>query len=205
MSKSLGIVTFISGALIGGTATYVWLKNKYEALSEAEIESVKESYARYYNKTENKDQEKKDTAVLSDKKIEQKSSIEDYVKRIQMHEYAEYSTKPDIKQKTSQVDNDLPTMVSSNKDIYVISPDEFGEIEEYSKISLTYYENNDILADEQGVVIDNVEDVIGDGLEHFGEFEDDSVYIRNDARHSDYEILKDSDDFNDFVKSISSR
>ena len=33
-----------------------------------------------------------------------------------------------------------------------------------------------------------------------GEYEDDSVFVRSDAKRCDYEILKDLRDFSDFKK-----
>ena len=40
---------------------------------------------------------------------------------------------------------------------------------------------------------DEIEELIGkDSLNHFGEYEDDSVFVRNDRLRTDYEILADS-------------
>ena len=33
--------------------------------------------------------------------------------------------------------------------------------------------------------------MVGDALDHFGEYEDDSVFVRNDRYKCNYEILKD--------------
>lgn len=65
--------------------------------------------------------------------------------------------------------------------------------------SLTYFADG-VLADECGEIVDDVEEIIGDGLDHFGEYEDDSVFVRSDAKRCDYEILKDLRDFSDFKK-----
>ena len=75
-------------------------------------------------------------------------------------------------------------------DIYVISPEEFGE-NGYDTISLTYYADK-ILADEYDCPIIDVDDCVGaDSLNRFGEYEDDSVFVRNDIKEIDYEILLD--------------
>ena len=37
---------------------------------------------------------------------------------------------------------------------------------------------------------------IGDALRHFGEYEDDAVYVRNDELKTDYEILRSEKDYN---------
>ena len=86
------------------------------------------------------------------------------------------------------------------EEAYIIAPEEFGEFEDYEKISLTYY-SDDILADENDDPVDEFEDIVGEDFpDHFGEYEDDSVFIRNDRLKSDYEILYDSRKYSDVVK-----
>jgi hypothetical protein len=73
---------------------------------------------------------------------------------------------------------------------------------------LTYYAD-DVLALEYADrdtgeikydVIDDVEHTIGaDSLTHFGEYEDDSVHVRNDRLECDYEILRDYRKFSDII------
>lgn len=41
----------------------------------------------------------------------------------------------------------------------------------------------------------------GDSLEHFGEYEDDSVYVRNDAKKCDYEILLDQRNYQEIFET----
>ena len=53
---------------------------------------------------------------------------------------------------------------------YVISPEEFGEFEDYERISLSYYADQ-VLADEDDEKVDDVDNVVGlESLTHFGEF-----------------------------------
>lgn len=75
---------------------------------------------------------------------------------------------------------------------YVITPDEYGENDEYNRVTLTYYQGNDVVADDTDEPLEDLEDTIGaDSLSHFGEYEDDTVFVRNDRRRTDYEILLD--------------
>lgn len=91
---------------------------------------------------------------------------------------------------------------SLEKRPYVISPSEFGDIDEYAKISLTYYSNN-VLADENDEIVEDVDETVGiDSLTHFGEYEDDSVFVRNDARRCDYEILLDQRSYTEIAKRM---
>lgn len=74
---------------------------------------------------------------------------------------------------------------------HIITPEEFGENEEYDTISLTLYSDG-ILADDADKPIDDVDEVIDkESLEHFGEYEDDSIFVRNDKLKCDYEVLID--------------
>ena len=73
----------------------------------------------------------------------------------------------------------------------MIPPEKFGEDEEYMQISLSYYADK-VVADEDDKIIHDIEGTIGfDSLNHFGEYEDDSVYVQNNRLKCYYEILID--------------
>ena len=199
MSKASTGFAFVAGLTIGAAGAWYYLKDKYAKLAEEEIASVKAAYA----KREKPTTEEKDRPLANIKDSEQtleavslvnaaknmdKGSITEYTQRLQEAGYKDYSRT--IDEKPSGTPGEVP---------YVISPDEFGELEDYTKISLTYFADG-VLADECGEIVDDVEEIIGDGLDHFGEYEDDSVFVRSDAKRCDYEILKDLRDFSDFKK-----
>ena len=74
---------------------------------------------------------------------------------------------------------------------YVIAPYDFGELDDYRKFELTYYADG-VLEDEDYNIINDSEELIGrDSLNTFGEYEDDAVFVRNEALRSDFQILKD--------------
>jgi hypothetical protein len=80
----------------------------------------------------------------------------------------------------------------------VITPAEFGEFG-YPTSSLTYYADG-VLEDEYFDVIpyEDIDNMIGlESLTHFGEFEDDSVFVRNDRLETDFEILRDPRNYSD--------
>ena len=74
--------------------------------------------------------------------------------------------------------------------INYISADEFGEDEDYENITLTYYKD-DILADEDDSIISSPNELVGDFKPHFGEEEEDVVYVKNDEVKCYFEIIKD--------------
>lgn len=85
---------------------------------------------------------------------------------------------------------------------YIISPEEFGENDDYELICMTYY-NDKVLADDDDNVVNDIEDTVGiEALSHFGEYEDDSVFVRNDILRCDYEILLDPREYSDVLREM---
>ena len=60
--------------------------------------------------------------------------------------------------------------------------------------------NRSILTDDDNNPIEDVEGLVGLHYDtHFGEYEDDSVFIRNDELKTDFEILADSRRYSDVI------
>ena len=58
-----------------------------------------------------------------------------------------------------------------------------------------------VLADEDDDPVEDVDNVDGfESLKSFGEFEDDSVFVRNDRLKCDFEILLDQRNYSDVCK-----
>lgn len=161
------------GAAIGSVVTWKLLKTKYEKIAQEEIDSVKEVFSR--RKTEE---------TKPEEKIEETNEEETVAK--------EYN---DILKSNGYSNGEKEYIV--RKGPRVIRPDEFGEIDEYDTLSLCYYADK-VLTDFNDNIIDDVEDTVGtDSLTRFGEYEDDSVFVRNDKRKIDYEILLDERNYKD--------
>lgn len=76
---------------------------------------------------------------------------------------------------------------------YVILIDDYTDhCQDYEKLSLYYWDEDDTLSDDKEDIIPNVEDLIGDGLTRFGEgsMDPDIVYVRNDKLGCDYEVVR---------------
>lgn len=204
MSKIRTTLTFLAGAAIGGSTVWYFIKDSYIRRAEEEISSVREAYARREQQQKNAEKAdiQDDTPVgptsVSNNKMQDKGSITEFTRRVQGEErYTNYS-KTVVPEKT-HAGIELEKMEKP----YVISPDDFNELEGYTPISLTYFADG-VLADEYGVIIDDIEDIIGDGLEHFGEYEEDSVFVRSDLKRCDYEILRNLDTYEKFRKTLPS-
>ena len=173
-NKTAYVVSLAVGALIGSAATWIFAKKYYEKISKDEIDSVKKEFSKMRNTSgETSDHEEKNNDI---------SSLRDTSDKIESYNYTDHSKKEeqDISVKEVQDVNDP----------YVISPDEYGEYMDYEQISLTYFSDG-VLADEDTLdVIDDIAGTVGDDFsDHFGEYEDDSVHIRNDVTRCEYEIL----------------
>lgn len=185
---------FTAGAVLGSVVTWKLLEAKYKKIADEEIASVKETYS---NKLEwdHSDSEKigdVESVEETDEGIKVKVALKDeYQKFTDNLSYTNYSNMSKSNE-TEDRSVDKP---------YVIPPEEFGEMDDYEKISLSYYADG-VLADDMGELVDDVDDIVGlDSLTHFGEYEDDSVFVRNDVRKCDYEILLEPGNYSDLNKS----
>lgn len=196
MSKLSHLFTFVAGAAIGSVVTWKLIERRYDELIQEEIDSVKEAFSNKAKKEIDSDTEEikdKDDHSLATKATH-KPNITEYASKLQEEGYTNYAEMASEKK---------PEPTESNKKTYgkeapyVISPDEFGELYDYEKISLTYYSDG-VLADDDDEIVDDVDEIIGiDSLKHFGEYEDDSVFVRNDQKKCDYEILLDHREYSE--------
>lgn len=205
-----GVLIFVLGAAAGSLATWKLIEKKYKDIAQEEIDSVKDTFSKmkkneYPDKLEDypdfeefddsDDSYDSDEEPKSEQKIDRnnKPDIVEYAKILSETGYTNYAERQDKKEKkgVEPVEDERP---------YVISPDEFGEKDGYENVTLTYYADG-VLTDYFDNVISNVDEVVGfDSLDHFGEYEDDVVFVRNEKMETDYEILRDLRDFNESDK-----
>lgn len=74
---------------------------------------------------------------------------------------------------------------------YVIHPEDFvNDRPFFDKITLEYYEDDVLCNAISEEIITDVDGTIGlESLKHFGEYEEDVVYVRNDKTSTDYEVI----------------
>lgn len=165
---------FAAGAAIGSVVTWTLVKTKYEQIANEEIESVREFYAQ-------KDKEKLTDEAYGEDEEEpdtvDEREVTQYRKIIQGAGYSE-----DVEEDDDMVD-DKP---------YVISPEDAEDRDDYELEQLDYFEGDDTLVDNFGDVVEDVDGMVGaDFASHFGEYEQDTVYVANDATKTVYEICRD--------------
>jgi hypothetical protein len=180
------VLIFVAGAAIGSVATWAVVKTKYEKIAKEEIESVKETFSKRYEREE----EANEPEIEPEEKPEKVTSMAEYKEKIVSNGYTDYANIVD--------DGDDERL---KPEPYVISPEEFNEINEYDSWEYTYYEGDNTLTDDNNWPIQDVDNTVGDDfMTHFGDYEDDSVFIRNDRLKTDIQILLDSRRYSDVVK-----
>ena len=184
------------GAAIGSAVTWKILKDKYEQITQEEIDSVKEEYQIL------RDQLYSAEAFTINKKVKEESQnevnddSEDDVFEPTESEVFDYHKITSTYRSSDDIDVKEGGMGDSDEvpyvnGPYVISPDDFRcSPPGYNAQALDYFTNN-VLADGWGKIMD-IEETIGeDSLDHFGEYADDVLYVRNDELEIDYEITRD--------------
>lgn len=193
MSK-IGIAMFMAGATVGAAATWLCLKKRYEQIAQEEIDSVKAAFADRKPEKANYRNTRDDVSNAAEKanQAKLKPDLMNYASKLKEQGYTNYAA-PVEKSNGKEEANEVI------KKPYVISPEEFGDFDDYERVSLTYYADG-VLADELNELVEDIDSTVGpDFANHFGEYEDDSVFVRNDRLKCDYEILKDNRDYSDVI------
>lgn len=181
MSKNALWLAAMAAAYILGSATGILvtkdrMERKYRKRADEEVKSVKEAFER-----RRKEEEAERERSMEHDKAEFKPSTEVpdevYEQLLREHRYA-----PDEKE-----------------DAVVITREEFGGVPRhgYETHTIVYFEQNGVFVDDdtgEPLPDEEWESMIGCGVvKHFGEIPDDpdTVYIRNDARQSYYEVIRD--------------
>ena len=184
---------FIFGAAVGSGLTFLFLKKKYDKMYEESVSSAMKVYSEVLDKLKVKEEgeEGDEDAELLAKLNLEKPDLNEKAKDIaKTHEYVDYRNishgmEPE-KATTTKTEE-------AESYIQYIDPQFFGEYADYGQSFFTHYADG-VLEDQDHEIMDqnDISETVGiDYEEHFGEFEDDSVHIRNDLTKCYYEVLED--------------
>lgn len=165
MDKNLSsAIAFVAGAVVGAFGMFIFMNAKVQK----QMKEVEEARNEYLNKKQE-----------AHKRREEKKACDTIITENQYGSAA-----------TETVTRDLRIPV-------VIDPYECGYEPDYEKVELTYYPKTGNVRNEDNDILepDEIEMDIGrEALDSFGEYEDDSVYVRNDSQERYYIILLAPDD-----------
>ena len=184
-SKFINVLMFTAGAAIGSVVTWRIVKARYDRIIAEEIESVKEAFA---------DADTCDESGDDQKGVSPKQINWDVLEDLDEDEDEDEDEDGDMAEYSRIIENytnekgGARIMANEPK---VISPYDFGELDGYHQIELTYYADGTLEDDEYNIVEDGDELLGPDALNSFGEYEEDAVFVRNDRLRTDFQILRD--------------
>ena len=206
-NKVFGTILFTAGAVIGSLVTWKVIKTKYEDIAQEEINSVKEEYTRlmvsmkkklndsatYKDDNNEDDESEKNTDNIDDSIM---TNYNEIVKSYCSSDEEE-DNQNEKEGEEKEEDNDGVSYMAAP---YVIPPDDFASVPGYNVEPLDYFADG-ILADGWGVELDIAETIGEDAVNHFGDYDDDVVYVRNEQTKLEYEITRDPRTYAEAVRT----
>lgn len=191
------LIIFAAGLAVGAGVGWYFTKGKYEAKADEEIADVVNRFSGNAEEPVDKvvDPIKEDyinPKDLSDANLN-KPAILDYAEVLQKENYVDYSNSGREESKKK----------AKKKGPVSIHPTELGEEEDYDIITLRYFDDGVLAYDETLQEVEDVKGSVGANFaSHFGEYEEDAVYIKNEKKGLYYEILRDERLYTDAVAEL---
>lgn len=180
MNRTLNnLLIFAVGAAAGSAVAYVLTKNKYERIAQEEINDIRKMY-----------QERLDNLK------EAEETVKENLDALQR-------ASDSARECLSKIDKMADTVgepVKRNRPL-LIDYSEFGEDEDYEKVTLMYYKDKVLATDDTDEIIEDADERVGlENLKAFdGQYEEDAIYIRNDERKTYYEILESLNSYDEII------
>lgn len=185
MKKNIMIAC--GGALLGAVAAYILVKKKYETV----IDSLSDQVNDFVGNDDDAVVPIDDNIVVVDPemdktKIKKPSYDTDYEETLDNTGYNDmFKEKPKPATKKT-------TKKKKPQDIEYIDPITFGDDKDYDTLTFTYYADNVVANEDNEELAEyEIEAMLGKFEDHFGEYEQDSVNVKNNKTKTYYEILKD--------------
>lgn len=186
------VLGFISGLAVGGVATFFALKNSTERYISDEIQAFKEEWAETHKTPENAEyevteaSESDDEASITEKSV---SSLDEGRKKmnsiIEKQNYNQITAKETIAEKDIVIDKELDQEIEP----IPITPAQFMAEDGFGSMVVNYIEDEKVVLDDDGNEIPYGLDFIGENnLSHFGEYEADVLYVKNEKTQFKYEV-----------------
>lgn len=192
------LVCFALGLAAGAAGAWYFCKEHYRKIADEEIKSVVDEFNRE-KRFEPKAEEAPAETAQQKYDAERMSKLQDYRAMIRDAGYKTRTSPKDLLE-----DNpDEPTPGDDVAKPYVIKPEEFDTLDNYDSVCYTLYADGVLVdEDEDPLEIPEIASSIGlDYASHFGDYDENSVHIRNDLRQIDYEVIRDFRKYGDFHES----
>ena len=212
------VLSFILGAAGGAVGMYFGMKQACEAYIDKEIEQFKADYeAAHEQKTEEKSEDLKNTEENLEKDAEKAlkkyasateksiSSVDSGKKeanlKVEKINYAKIRT-PDI----DQIDEiDVEKRVDAAVGPVTITPSEYMEDDGLKRVVWNYLPKEHAVYSENGdeEIVDGIALIGEENLDSFGEFEVDTLYVKNAREGIKIDcILYEDDTYDEFLEEI---
>lgn len=180
-------VIFLSGAVVGGLAGYGISSYVYKKKFYGQLDAVRDSYSKHFKPAVD------DTKI--DKPDISTQDREDYDKKLYSLSYESDSEEPEEVEEWEGDEEEGPTEPMLTP--YYITPEEFfEEHNDHAKQTLTYYDENGVLVNDEEECIDIDSNIGSDFINHIGDYEEDAAFVRNEAYAIDYEVQVKHSSFN---------
>ena len=172
MIKEIGL--FVVGGACGFAGAYILLKSRYETMVK-EVDEAAMNWVRSRDGEKTEKDEVTESITKSEQVLKHEKDMTNYNK-IRERMFKEGVTE---------------AVNSVNDTIYRISEQDFNiDDEDFDKVSLEYYPEDETLYEEGGEPIPNVEDVVGADNLAFLHGAAEVIYVRNEDLRTDYEVNK---------------
>lgn len=225
-----GVITSATGLTAGYMIAAKRLEEKYKTLADEEIKSVKERYSILTKKGEYADLNAlaskyedtlKEVGYLpldfdAESPTDEKAASSEGVREPELEDETEDDSDESEESEDKFQSDDPETYFDWNEennrritkplDPYVITFEEFNNCErDYQQTTITYYDGDDVLADEREQPIADIANTVGyENLLRFGHGSGDPnvVYIRNERIQLEFELIKHGGKYAEIVFGI---
>lgn len=194
MSKNA--MYFAAGATVGALAAWFIAKKKYEKLAREEIQSVTDAFSERLDKYARNSMQDPDIRPTPEE-LERDATkpgdrhVIEYASVLAKQSYTDYTKFSRNEESIVEAVED-DTCESTASGPVIIPPDEYGENHEYEQLSWIYFADHVLTDDDYTLITDRNKWIGQDALEHFGDYEEDAIHVRNDKLKCYIEVVMDS-------------
>ena len=202
--RFINVLTFTAGAAIGSVVTWYVVKTRYEKILQEEIASVKDTWARMNQDDDTPESEDEiNDSEDADEVDDDECVEEDGFTESDMIDYSQiasrYKASKDVAEHDEEGEEDVEAEVPYINGPVLILPEDFGDGDyDHELYCLTYYKDG-VLADDWFKKYDVDETIGEESVEHFGEYVNGLIHVRNERLKADYEVVLDPRNYADII------